>query len=66
MVQETNFTGTENDRVLEGNFVDFSAFSSHCSIGVSLLVGCRHNTIVNLVFADDGGWLVVADVAIKS
>ena len=32
----------------------FSAFGSHCS------------AIVNLVFAGDGGWFVVADVAVKN
>ena len=43
----------------------FSAFGSHCSAEVSLLVGRGHNVTVNLVFADDGGWQVVADVAVK-
>ena len=51
--------------MLEGDFVVFSAFSSHCSAGVSLLVGCSLNTIVNLVFADDGSRLVVTDVDVK-
>ena len=32
----------------------------------SLLVWCSLNTIVNFVFAGDGGRLVVADVAVKS
>ena len=31
----------------------------------SLLDRCNLNTIVNLVFVDDGGWLVVADIAVK-
>ena len=44
----------------------FSAFGSRCSAEVSLLVGPSLNAIVNLVFADDGGRLVVADVAVKS
>ena len=33
---------------------------------VSLLVGCSLDTDVNVVFACDGGRLVVADAAIKS
>ena len=44
----------------------FSAFGSRCSAEVSLLVGCSLDAIVNLVFADDGGWLIVADVAMKT
>ncbi len=51
---------------MEHDFVVFSAFPSHCSTGISLLVGCSLNVIVNLVFEDDEGWLVVADVAIKN
>ena len=47
-------------------FVVFSAFGSHCSTGVSLLVGRSLNAIVNLVFAGDRGWLVIADIAVKS
>ena len=35
-------------------------------LGVSQLVGRSLNAIVNLVFADDGGQLVVAEVAVKS
>ena len=44
----------------------FSAFRSHCSAGVSLLLGRSLKAIVNLVFAGDGSRQVVADVAIKS
>ena len=52
--------------MLEGEFVVFLAFGSRCRARVSLLVGRSVNAIVNLVFADDGGRLVVADVAVKS
>ena len=44
----------------------FSAFVSHCSAEVSLLVGRNLNAVINLVFTDDGRRLVVADVAVKS
>ena len=44
----------------------FSAHGSHCSAEISLLVGSTLNVTVNLVFSDDGGQLVVADVAVKS
>ena len=64
-VQETHFTCVADCRVLEDEFVVFSAFGSHCSAGVSLLVGRSLNAMVNFVFAGDGGRLVVADVAIK-
>ena len=50
--------------MLEDDFVVFSAFSSHCGAGVSLLVKCSLNAIVNFVFACDGGRLVVTDVAV--
>ena len=53
-------------RWLEDDLMVFSAFGSHCSAEVSLLVRCSLNVIVNLVFAGDGGRLVVADVAVKS
>ena len=47
-----------------------SAFGSRCGAGVSQLVGRSLDAIVNLVFAGDGGWLagwlVVADVAVKT
>ena len=64
--QETHFTCTADCRVPESNFVVFSAFGSRCSAGVSLLVGRSLDTIVNLVFADDRGRLIVADVAVKT
>ena len=43
-VQETHFVCEADCRVLEGDFVVFSAFGSRCSARVSLLVGrslCR-------------------------
>ena len=43
----------------------FSSFESCCSTGDSLLVEHSLNGIWD-VFADDGGQLVVADVAVKS
>ena len=43
----------------------FSAYGSRISAGVSLLVG-RSRDAVDVVFAGDGGRLVVADVAVKS
>ena len=52
--------------MLESDFVVFSAFGSRYSAGVSSLVGCSLDAIVNLVFADDGGQLIVADVAVKT
>ena len=52
--------------MVEDNFVVFSAFGSHCSPGVSLLIGHSFNAIVNLGFVDDGDRLVVADVAVKT
>ena len=63
-VQETHFTCTADCRVLEDDYVVLSASSS--SVGVSLLIGSSLNADVNLVLADDGGQLVVADVAVKS
>ena len=65
-VRETHFTCEADCRVLEDDFVIFSAFGSHLSAGVSLLVGCSLDAIVNVVFAGDGGRLLVADVAVKT
>ena len=42
------------------------AFGSRLSAGVSLLVRRSFDAIVDVVFAGDGGWLLVADVAMKT
>ena len=60
-VQETHFTCEADCRVLEDDFVVYSAFGSHLSAGVCLLVGRSLDAIVNIVFAGDGGRLLVAD-----
>ena len=52
--------------MLEDDYVVLSAYDSHSSVGVFLLIGRSFNAGVNLVLADDGGRLVVADVAVKS
>ena len=44
----------------------FSVFGGQCSAGVSLLVRRSLNAIVSLVFAGDGGRLIVVNVVIKS
>ena len=58
-------TYVEDCRVLEDDFVVFSAFGSCWSAGVSRLAGRCLNAIISLVFADDGSRLVVTDVAVK-
>ena len=65
-VQETHFTCNADCRVLENDFNVFSAYGSRTSAGVSLLVGRSLDADVDVVFAGDGGRLVVADVAVKS
>ena len=65
-VQETHFTCDADCRVLESDFNVFSAYGSRISAGVSLLVGRSLDADVDVVFAGDGGRLVVADVAVKS
>ena len=65
-VQETHFTCGADSRVLESDFNVFSAYGSRTSAGVSLLVGRSLDADVDVVFAGDGGRLVVADVAVKS
>ena len=65
-VQETSFTCKADCRVRENDFVVYSAFSSYLSAGVSLLVERSLDAIVNIVFAGDGGRLLVADVAVKT
>ena len=65
-VQETHFTCGADCRVLESDFNIFSAYGSRTSVGVSLLVGRSLDADVDVVFAGDGGGLVVADVAVKS
>ena len=65
-VQETHFTCKMDCRVLEKDFVVYSAFGSCLSAGFSLLVACSLDAIVNVVFVSDGGRLLVADVAVKT
>ena len=65
-VQETHFVCEEDCRVLKDDFVVYSAFGSRFGAGVSLLVGHSLDAIVNVVFAGDGGPLLVADVAVKT
>ena len=65
-VQETHFTCGADCRVLESDFNVFSAYGSRTSVWVSLLVGRSLDADVDVVFAGDGGRLVVADVAVKS
>ena len=66
VVQETYFTCTTDFRVLEDDFVAFSAYGNRSSVEVSQLIGRSLNTDVNLVLADDRSQLVVADVAVKN
>ena len=65
-MQATNFTWAVDYWVLEDDFVVLSAYGCRISVGVSLLVGPSLNADVNLVFANDGGRLVVGEVAVKS
>ena len=65
-MQAAHVTCCANCRVLESDLKDFSAYGSRTSAGVSLLVGRSLHADVEVVFAGDGGRLVVADVAIKS
>ncbi len=50
----------------QADFNVFSAYGSRTSVGVSLLVGRSLDADVDVVFAGDGGRLVVADVAVKT
>ena len=65
-VQETHFICEADCWVLRDDFVVYSAFDSRLSAGVSLLVGRSLDATVNVVFAGDGGRLLVADVAVKT
>ena len=65
-VQETHFVCEADCRLLKDDFVVYSAFGSHFGAGVSLLVGRSLDAIINVVFAGDGGRLLVADVAVKT
>ena len=65
-VQETRFLCAADCRVPENDFNVFSAYGSRSSAGVSLLVGRSLDANVDVVFAGDGGRLVVTDFAVKS
>ena len=65
-VQETHFICANDCRVLESDFIVFSAYGSRRSAEVSSLIGRSLDADVDVVFAGDGSRLVVADVAVKS
>ena len=52
--------------MLGDDYVVLSTYRSRSSVGVSLLIECSLNADIDLVLADDGCRLVVADVAVKS
>ena len=64
-VQETHFTCGADYRMLGSDFNVFSAYGSRTSVA-TLLLGRTLDADVDVVFAGDGGRLVVADVAVKS
>ena len=63
-VQETHFTFAADFWCWRMTIV-LSAYDSRSSVDASLLIGGNINVDENLVLADDGGRLVVADVAVK-
>ena len=65
-VQETHFLCAADSRVQGNDLNVFLAYSSHSSVGVSLLAGCSLDADVDVVFAGDGDRVVVAHVAVKS
>ena len=65
-VQETHFICAADCRVLKGDFNVFSSYGSCSNGGVSLIVGRSLDADVDVAFATDGGWLVMADVAVKT
>ena len=64
-VQETHFICAADCRILENGFNVFSAYGSHSSARVSLLVGHSLDADIDVV-AGDRGQLVAANVAVKS
>ena len=65
-VQETHFTCAVDCWGLKDDYAVLSAYGSRSSVGVSLLIGRSLSAYVNLVLADYGDRLVVANVAVKS
>ena len=64
-VQENHFICMENCRMLERDYVVASDFGVCCNAGFSLLIGCRPKADIGVVFAGDGGRLIMANVAVK-
>ena len=59
-VQEAHFTCAADYRLLENDYVVFSAYGSRSNVGASLLIGRSLNADV---LADDEDRMVVSDVA---
>ena len=64
-LQETNFTCPRDERVFENDYVVYSAYTASRGAGVSLLVKRSLNAVVNLLYTDTQGRLLVADLSVN-
>ena len=64
-LQETNFTCPRDERVFENDYVVYSAYTVSRGAGVSLLVKRSLNAVVNLLYTDTQGRLLVADLSVN-
>ena len=65
-LQETHFTESRDERVFAGDFHVFSSYGTYQGRGVSLLVKRSLNAVVDVLFTDTDGRLVVADLKVDN
>ena len=65
VIEETHFIAAKDAHVLTNDFVVVSAYGDVTSRGVSLLVRASLRPVVDVVYADARGRLIVADVSIS-
>ena len=63
-LQETHFASSLDERVFRNDFTVYSSYGVPSGRGVSLLVKQSLNAVVDVIFRDDNGQLLVADLSV--
>ena len=64
-LQETHFVSSMDERVFRDDFFVFSSYGTTKGCGVTLLVKQSLDAVVNVVFRDEEGRLLVADLSVE-
>ena len=64
-LQETHFVSSVDERVFRNDYFVFSSYGTTSGRGVTLLVKQSLDAVVNVVFRDEVGRLLVADLSVE-